>query len=244
MTGTCSRGGGRVRRRLRRRERTRPPHDELSLRQRRHAPLSGLPDAASVRVQRDHAARVVRRHHTAGTPDAVRLGGALPHAEDVGLLRAQRRRSHRGGVHLSGRRGEGLGVLPRERARFRTGVDPRYRFTGGHTPRQAPRRCRADHDRSLARRRRLLRQHRAVSRHDAELSDARDPVPQPAPRTHERSPGSGSQPLGRHRVTRRIARDPGVLGDGRGGRCGSHARRRQRGRRARTSTFPRCRHNS
>ena len=54
-------GRRRVRRRLRRRERARAAHDELSLRQRRHAPLSGLPDAASVRVQRDHAARVAAR---------------------------------------------------------------------------------------------------------------------------------------------------------------------------------------
>ena len=109
-----------VRRRLRRRERTRPPHHELSFRQCRHAPLSGFPDAASDRVQRDHAARLARRHHAAGAPDAVRLGRALPHAEDGGLLRAQRRRPHRGGVRLARRGSQGLGVLPRERARVRT----------------------------------------------------------------------------------------------------------------------------
>ncbi len=50
----------------------------------------------------------------------------------------------------------------RERARFRTRLDPRHGLTGGHTPRQASRRCGADHDRTLAQRRRLSRQHRTV----------------------------------------------------------------------------------
>ena len=109
---------------------------------------------------------------------------------------------------------QGLDVLPRERARVRTRLDPRHGLTGGHTARQASRRCGADHDRSLAQRRRLFRQHRPVSRHDADLSDAPDSVPQHAPREHERSLGRRSQPLGRHQVTRRTSRDPGVLGDG------------------------------
>ena len=82
------------------------------------------------RVQRDHAPRVARRHLPARSPDAVRLGGTLPHAEDGGLLRAQRRRSHRGGVRLPRRRTQGLDVLPRERAGVRTRLDPRHGLAG------------------------------------------------------------------------------------------------------------------
>ena len=60
------------------------------------------------RVQRDSCSAPPRRHHAPGASDAVRLGGALPHPEDGGLLRARRRRSHRGGVRLPGRRAGGL----------------------------------------------------------------------------------------------------------------------------------------
>ena len=93
----------------------------------------------------------------------------------------------------------GLGVLPRERAGVRTCLDPRHGFPDRHTARTTPRRCGANHDRPLAQRRRVRRQHRPVPRDDAFVPDAPDPLPQPATREHRTV---SSPPVATSRPTR------------------------------------------
>ena len=62
------------------------------------------------------------------------------------------------------------GLLPRARARLRAGLDPRHGLADRHAARQAARRCGTDHDRPLAQRWRLRRQHRPLSGPDADRS--------------------------------------------------------------------------
>ena len=186
-----------------------------------------------------------RRHLAAGAPDAVRLGRTVPHAEDGGLLRAQRRRSHRGGVRLPRRGSQRLGVLPRERARVRTrpGSSTRPRRWARGTPgvSSVPSGSRSTTGATTAA---TSTASACVPGMTPSFPTLRDSVPQPAARQHEGSARRWSQPLGRHQVARRAARDPAVLGDGRSSRRRGHPRGRQRRRSRATSTYARCRPNS
>ena len=138
-----------VRRRLRQRERPRPADHELPLRQRRHAALPRLPHAAAGRVRRGHAARRRPGHQAARAPtpyDSVALfltpkmaGYSALDVADLTAVEFVSRDMAR----------DGLRVLPRARARLRTGVDPRHGLADRHPPRPTAGRQRADHDRAL-----------------------------------------------------------------------------------------------
>ena len=79
---------------------------------------------------------------------------------------------------------------------FERRLDPGHCLSDRHSSRQAPGRGGADHDRSMAQRRPLQRQHRFVPGPDTELSDARDPIPQPRAGAGRRTLGGRPQPLG------------------------------------------------